>query len=105
MQLDKNIPEKLAIAVCCHFNEARLPYLNQISDDFASLGSEVFVIIVTNTSNANEIKKLESVIAGKGFSYEFFIPDTLGHPLLLTWLTSPYLKHSLRMGPLLTLCI
>ena len=98
MQLDKNIPEKLAIAVCCHFNEARLPYLNQISDDFASLGSEVFVIIVTNTSNANEIKKLESVIAGKGFSYEFFIPDTLGHPLLLTWDHFPVFKALLKDG-------
>lgn len=96
MQLDKNIPEKLAIAVCCHFNEVRLPYLNQISDDFASLGSEVFVIIVTNTSNANEIKKLESVIAGKGFNYEFFVPDTLGHPLLLTWAHFPLFKALLR---------
>jgi hypothetical protein len=59
MSSDHNIPAKLVIAVCCHFNEARLSYLDRISNQFASLGSEVLVVIVTNTSNADEIKKLD----------------------------------------------
>lgn len=96
MSSDHNIPAKLVIAVCCHFNEARLSYLDQISNQFASLGSEVLVVIVTNTSNAEEIKKLESVIAGKGFNYQFFVPDTLGHPLLLTWAHFPVFKGLLK---------
>uniref|UniRef100_B1XT90 Uncharacterized protein n=1 Tax=Polynucleobacter necessarius subsp. necessarius (strain STIR1) TaxID=452638 RepID=B1XT90_POLNS len=57
MSSDHNIPAKLAIAVCCHFNEARLSYLDQISNQFASLGSEALVVIVTNTFNPEEIKK------------------------------------------------
>jgi len=85
MQLNQKLPNKLAIAVCCHFNESRLAYLDKISNDFASLGSEVLVTVVTNTSKADELKKLESVLTGKGFNYQFFTPDTLGHPLLLTW--------------------
>ena len=85
MQLNQKLPKKLAIAVCCHFNESRLAYLDKISNDFASLGSEVLVTVVTNTSKADELRKLESVLTGKGFNYQFFTPDTLGHPLLLTW--------------------
>jgi|APCry1669189241_1035207.scaffolds.fasta_scaffold13855_3 hypothetical protein len=85
MRLEHKLSQKLAIAVCCHFNETRLAYLNRISNDFANLGIEVLVTIVTNTSEADELKKLKSVIAGKGFDYQFFTPDTLGHPLLLTW--------------------
>lgn len=85
MKLEETLPEKIAIAVCCHFKETRLSYLDRISDDFASLGAKVLVTIVTNTKNPNELKKLESVISGKGFDFKFFIPDTLGHPLLLTW--------------------
>lgn len=96
MSLDNNSPKKLAIAVCCHFNEARLSYLDQISAHFASLGSEVMVVIVTNTSNNAEIEKLESVISGKGFNYQFFTPDTLGHPLLLTWAHFPVFKELLQ---------
>ena len=112
MSSDHNIPAKLVIAVCCHFNEARLSYLDRISNQFASLGSEVLVVIVTNTSNAEEIKKLESVIAGKGFNYQFFVPDTLGHPLLLTWAHFPVFKGLLKdesfthfmSAPVLYLC-
>ena len=96
MTSDKNLPKKLAIAVCCHFNEARLPYLNQISNAFASLGSEVLVFIVTNTKNSNELNRLESVIANKGYEFRFFIPDTLGHPLLLTWSHFPVFKDLLK---------
>jgi len=95
MSSDLNLPAKLAIAVCCHFNEARLSYLDQISNDFASLGSEVLVTIVTNTKNPDELAKLESVISGKGFDFQFFIPDTLGHPLLLTWAHFPVFKDLL----------
>jgi hypothetical protein len=73
MKNDEGLPKKLVIAICCHFNEARLSYLDQISHDFASLGSEVLVIIVTNTKNADELKKLESVIARKGYEFKFFI--------------------------------
>lgn len=96
MSTDPNLPAKLAIAVCCHFNEARLSYLNQISNDFASLGSEVLVTIVTNTQNPDELRQLESVIAGKGFDFKFFIPDSLGHPLLLTWAHFPVFKDLLQ---------
>ena len=85
MKSDQLLPKKIAIAVCCHFNETRLSYLDRVSDDFASLGAKVLVTIVTNTKNPDELKKLESVISGKGFDFQFFIPDTLGHPLLLTW--------------------
>ena len=90
------LPKKIVIAVCCHFNETRLPYLDQISKDFASLGSEVLVIIVTNTKNTEELKKLESVMVGKGYEFRFFIPDTLGHPLLLTWAHFPVFKDLLQ---------
>ncbi len=96
MELKENFPQKLAIAVCCHFNELRLSYLDRISDDFASLGSEVLVTIVTNTKNPDELKRLESVISGKGFAFRFFIPDTLGHPLLLTWSHFPVFKGLLE---------
>lgn len=83
--MNKAIPKKLAIAVCCHFNEARLSYLDIVSNHFARLGTEVLVILVTNTSKLDELEKLESVVSGKGFNYRFFTPETLGHPLLLTW--------------------
>ena len=96
MSLDHRLPQKLAIAVCCHFNESRLAYLDRISNDFASLGSEVLVVIVTNTANEDELKKLESVLTGKGFNYQFFTPDTLGHPLLLTWAHFPVFKELLQ---------
>ena len=85
MRSNNILPKNLAIAVCCHFNESRLGYLDRISNDFSSLADWVTVIIVTNTSNPNELEKIESVISGKNFNYQFFIPDTLGHPLLLTW--------------------
>lgn len=94
----ENLPKKLAIAVCCHFNESRLLYLDRVSDDFGDLGAEVFVTIVTNTKNPEELKKLESVIAGKGFDFQFFIPDVLGHPLLLTWAHFPVFKELLKDG-------
>ena len=95
--LSRKIPDtKLAIAVCCHFNEARLPYLDYVSDQFGSLGENVLVTIVTNTKNPDELAKLESVISGKGFDFQFFIPDTLGHPLLLTWAHFPVFKDLLR---------
>lgn len=96
MTANHNLPAKIVIAVCCHFNEARLSYLDQISSHFASLGSEVLVVIVTNTSNSEEIKKIEYVIAGKGFSFRFFTPNTLGHPLLLTWAHFPVFKELLQ---------
>jgi hypothetical protein len=96
MRPDIHLPQKLAIAVCCHFNEARLPYLDLISKDFASLGLEVFVTIVTNTRNPDELRKLESVIAGKNIEFRFFIPGTLGHPLLLTWAHFPVFKDLFR---------
>jgi hypothetical protein len=96
MKLEEGLPKKLVIAICCHFNEARLPYLDKISNDFTNLGSEVLVIIVTNTKNSDELKKLESVIAGKGYEFRFFIPDTLGHPLLLTWAHFPVFKDLLE---------
>lgn len=93
MRSDIHLPQKLAIAVCCHFNEARLSYLDLISKDFASLGLEVSVTIVTNTKNSDELNKLESVLSGKGFNFSFFIPDSLGHPLLLTWAHFPVFKN------------
>jgi hypothetical protein len=96
MKLVENLPNKLAIAVCCHFNETRLPYLDRISDDFASLGAEVLLTIVTNTKNPDELVKLKSVVSGKGFDFHFFIPDTLGHPLLLTWAHFPVFKEILK---------
>ena len=92
----QELPRKLAIAVCCHFNESRLSYLDQISSHFASLGAEIFLNIVTNTKNQDEIKKIESVIADKGFDFQFFIPDALGHPLLLTWAHFPVFKRLLQ---------
>ena len=49
MRFKNELPKKLAIAVCCHFNESRLIYLNRISDEFVELGAQVKVIIVTNT--------------------------------------------------------
>jgi hypothetical protein len=57
MKLDQALPNKLAIAVCCHFNESRLTYLDKISNYFSSLGLEVLVIIVTNTATIDELKK------------------------------------------------
>lgn len=96
MSSDQILPAKLAIAVCCHFNEARLSYLDRVSDDFASLGARVLVTIVTNTKNPDELAKLESVISGKGFDFQFFIPDTLGHPLLLTWAHFSVFKDLLK---------
>jgi hypothetical protein len=96
MKLEESLPKKLVIAICCHFNEIRLSYLDHISNDFVNLGSEVLVIIVTNTKNLDELKKLESVIAGKGYQFRFFIPDTLGHPLLLTWAHFPIFKDLLE---------
>lgn len=55
----------LAIAVCCHFNEARLKYLDQISNHFASLGTEVLVVIVTNTFHESELKNLSLLLRVK----------------------------------------
>ena len=89
-------PINLAIAVCCHFNESRLIYLDRISDDFSSLGDQVTVIIVTNTSNSQELEKIESAISGKSFNYRFFVPDILGHPLLLTWAHFVIFKELLK---------
>ncbi|QWD78218.1 hypothetical protein [Polynucleobacter sp. MWH-Svant-W18] len=96
MKLDQSLPKKLAIAVCCHFNESRLIYLDRVTKEFASLGSEVLVTIVTNTSDAKELGKLNSVISGKGFEYQIFTPDTLGHPLLLTWAHFAVFKELLK---------
>jgi len=96
MRLDLGLPQKLAVAVCCHFNEFRLVYLDRITKEFASLGSEVFVTIITNTSDAKELEKLNSVISGRGFEYQIFTPDTLGHPLLLTWAHFPVFKELLK---------
>jgi hypothetical protein len=96
MKLDQALPNKLAIAVCCHFNESRLTYLDKISNYFSSLGLEVLVIIVTNTATIDELKKIESAIANKGFNHRLFTPDTLGHPLLLTWAHFPIFKDLLR---------
>ena len=96
MKPAQDLPSKLAIAVCCHFNEARLSYLDRVSDDFASLGTKVLVTIVTNTKNPDELAKLESAISGKDFDFQFFIPDTLGHPLLLTWAHFPVFNDLLK---------
>jgi len=98
MKLDQSLPKKLAIAVCCHFNESRIIYLDRITKEFASLGSEVLATIITNTSDTKELQKLNSVISGKGFEYQIFTPDTLGHPLLLPWAHFPIFKDLLKDG-------
>ncbi len=79
------LPPKLAIAVTFHYVEARLQYLNIISDYFSSLADEVKVVIVTNTSDEDELQRIHDTVGGKGFEYSFFTPYGLGHPYLLAW--------------------
>ena len=95
MRFKNELPKKLAIAVCCHFNESRLIYLNRISDEFVELGAQVKVIIVTNTFKEDELAKIEAVLSGKGFEFEFLMPNILGHPLLLTWIHFAVFKELL----------
>lgn len=90
------LPNNLAIAVCCHYQETRLSYLDRISNDFSRLGENVLATIVTNTSNPQELANIESVLSGKGFNYHFFVPETLGHPLLLTWAHFAVFKELLK---------
>lgn len=80
-----SVPKHLAIAVTFHFAEARLRYLGMISDHFASLADRVTVFIVTNVRDADRVAKIEGTIGGKGFDFNFFAPQGLGHPFLLTW--------------------
>lgn len=89
------LPPKLAISICCHFKEERLQYLEKMSSQFAKLASEVLVIIVSNTNKPEELSQFDAVLRHKGFEYRFFTPDTLGHPLLLTWAHFPVFKELL----------
>ena len=89
------LPSKLAISICCHFKEERLQYLEKMSSQFAKLASEVLVIIVSNTNKPEELSQFDAVLRHKGFEYRFFTPDTLGHPLLLTWAHFPVFKELL----------
>ena len=96
MEAKELLPRKLAIAVCCHFDKDRLGYLDKMSNSFKELASEVFVTAVTNTSKIEELAQIESAITGKGFDYQIFRPNTLGHPLLLTWAHFPVFEGLLK---------
>lgn len=77
---------RLAICITVHFSSERVIYLETIANHFASLCDEVEVFIVTNTQvNSEEQKILAAALQGKGFKYNFFTPNGLGHPFLLTW--------------------
>jgi hypothetical protein len=77
---------RLAICITVHFSADRMKYLKVVSDHFAELAETVEVFIVTNAqADQGEIKILDDTLKDKGFKYEFFIPQGLGHPYLLTW--------------------
>lgn len=77
---------RLAICITVHFSAERVIYLETIANHLATLCNEVEVFIVTNAQvNTKEQKILDGVLQGKGFKYNFFVPNGIGHPFLLTW--------------------
>lgn len=76
----------LAICITVHFSAERVIYLDAITKYLSTLGDEVEVFIVTNAQeNSAEQKILDQVLQGKDFKYNFFVPNGIGHPFLLTW--------------------
>ncbi len=77
------LPSKLAIFVTFHFAETRLPYLQTICQEFASLGESVKVYIFTN--DILQHATIEAAIQCYELDIEILSPTLLGHPYLLTW--------------------
>lgn len=84
--MDATKKTRLVICVTVHFSKDRLQFLEKMSDHFAELANQVLVYIVTNAQNhSSELAQIEAVLKCKGFDYEFFIPEGIGHPFLLPW--------------------
>ena len=80
------LPTRLLICVTFHYVAARLIYLEQISKHFSSLGEQVTVFIITNTSNSTELNEINHVMKRALLDdYSIIVPEYLGHPYLLTW--------------------
>jgi len=77
---------RLAICVTVHFSMERLKYLEAMAKHFAQLCSSVDVYIVTNArEDSGELAELDAILKNKGFNYDFFTPQGIGHPFLLPW--------------------
>ena len=91
-----NIPENLLIVVPFFFKEDNLIYLKKTSSHYNSLGRNVFLKVLTNTSNKSEIYKLSKILSDHKLKFSVYTPKLLGHPYLLPFSHIPLMKESLR---------
>jgi hypothetical protein len=76
---------KLAVCITFHYVEERIQYLKEVCKSLAQISQEISLTIIINTSNKNEIDKIKKVIDTRITEFDFFMPNGLGHPYLLSW--------------------
>ena len=91
-----NLPENLLIVVPFFYKEDNLIYLKKTSSHYNSLGRNVFLKVLTNTSNKSEIYKLSQILSDHKLKFSVYTPKLLGHPYLLPFSHIPLMKESLR---------
>lgn len=79
---------KMEIAVTFHFNENRLPYLQETARYFSQLADQVAVSIFTNENRARD--PILNALKPSEYSLDVKVCNSLSHPFLLTF---EHLKH------------
>ena len=81
----RNVCTKLAVCITFHYSEHRLQYFAEVCKGLEDISPVVILTVITNTSDQDELLKIQSCMDTSKLDFEFFIPHGLGHPYLLAW--------------------
>lgn len=79
------LPGKLLICIPFYYVENRLKYLSESLEDAPFLAQQVQLVLITNTAESSDIRKINSALPSNFTSIEIITPKYLGHPYFLTW--------------------
>jgi hypothetical protein len=83
---------KLSVCITFHYVENRLKYLKEVCNSLIDIAPEIFLTIITNTDEADEIKEIKNTVDTLKLKLDLVIPVGLGHPYLLAWSHLPVFK-------------
>lgn len=89
------IPQSLIVAITFFYKESRLEILAKTVENLRSLADRVDVVIITNSQNIEEHKKIKKVCT-PDLDIKVMVPNMLGHPFLLPWCHLSVFRDSLN---------
>lgn len=92
------LPENLLIITPFFFKEENLSFLKKTSSHYNSLGKNVFLKVLTNTSKKLDIDKLSKILKDHKLKFSIHTPNFLGHPFLLPFSHISLMRESQEEG-------